>query len=99
MRLPSWFATGVELGATAGFEVVAFQRGAPWSSDGRVGVCAVTESVDREIGEGAELSIGIGVAADLEHDVVNYLQKSGARGREAHLARARDRTEQCGDRR
>jgi hypothetical protein len=76
MRLPSWFATGVELGATAGFDVVAFQRGAPWSSDGRVGVCAVTDSADRQIGEGVDVSIAIGVAADLEHDVVNYLQKS-----------------------
>lgn len=32
MRLPTWFATGVELGRTAGFNVVSFQSGEPWPS-------------------------------------------------------------------
>jgi hypothetical protein len=76
MRLPSWFAAGVELGRTAGFEVVSYQQGVPWASDGNVGEFPVTVSADREVGSGAELCLGICLSADLSEDVFHFLQKS-----------------------
>ena len=36
MRLPTWFAVGVELGKTAGFEVSSFQGQTAWSSVGEL---------------------------------------------------------------
>ncbi len=76
MRLPTWFATGVELGRTAGFEVVAFQKGAPWSSDGKVGDLPVKLLVNQEIGRGTELALGIAAAADLSEDMLTFVKKS-----------------------
>ncbi len=76
IRLPMWFATGVELGRTAGFEVVAFQKGAPWSSDGKVGDFPIRVSVNQGLGSGTELALGIAVAADLSEDVLTFLKKS-----------------------
>ena len=76
MRLPSWFATGVELGRTAGFEVVSFQGGVPWPSEGEVGEFPVQVSTDRKLGDGTELGLGIGVAADPSEDVLSFVQES-----------------------
>ncbi len=76
MRLPTWFATGVEFGRTAGFEVVTFQKGMPWSSDGKPGNFHVRTRVDASVGGGSELALGISVAADLSDDVLAFLKIS-----------------------
>lgn len=76
MRLPTWFATGVEFGRTAGFEVVTFQNGVPWSTDGKVGDFPTRVSVNKEVSSRTELALGIGVPVDLSEDVLTFLKKS-----------------------
>lgn len=73
MRLPTWFAVGVELGKTAGFEITSFQGQAPWSSKGVTSDIAV-EHVATNLGTSDGLSIGIALAFDLSEDVLIYLR-------------------------
>ena len=72
MRLPTWFAAGVELGKTAGFQVASFQGQTPWSSEGRLSEIAV-EHVATNVGVGDGLAIGVALAFDLSIDVLTYL--------------------------
>ena len=74
MRLPTWFATGVELGKTAGFQVTSFQGQAPWSSEGALSAIAI-ERIDTNLGLGDDLAIGIALAFDLSADVLAYLHE------------------------
>ena len=74
MRLPTWFATGVELGKTAGFQVTSFQGQAPWSSEGALSAIAI-ERNDTDLGIGDDLAIGIALAFDLSTDVLAYLHE------------------------
>ena len=72
MRLPTWFAVGVELSKTAGFQVTSFQGQTPWSSEGVLSGIAV-EHVATNLGVGAGLAVGIALAFDLSTDVLTYL--------------------------
>ena len=73
MRLPTWFAIGVELGKTAGFEVSSFQGQTAWSSVGELS--DVTIEHDTTILElGQDLAVGIALAADPSPDVLSYLR-------------------------
>lgn len=74
MRLPTWFATGVELGKTADFQVTSFQGQAPWSSEGALSAIAI-ERIDKDLGTGDDLAIGIALAFDLSTDVLAYLHE------------------------
>jgi len=74
MRLPTWFATGVELGKTADFQVTSFQGQAPWSSEGALSAIAI-ERIDKDLGSGDDLAIGIALAFDLSTDVLAYLHE------------------------
>ena len=73
MRLPTWFAIGVELGKTAGFEITSFQGQMPWSSEGAPSDFAI-ECDPTNLGIGEDLAIGIALAVDLSQDVLPYLR-------------------------
>jgi hypothetical protein len=72
MRLPTWFAAGVEFGRTAGFQVTSFQGQTPWSSDGPLSDIAI-ESAAEDLGIGKGLAIGVALAFDLSTDVVTFI--------------------------
>ena len=72
MRLPTWFAAGVELSRTAGFQVASFQGQAPWPSEGSLSEVAI-EHIATDLGAGESLAIGIALAFDLSTDVLTYL--------------------------
>ena len=73
MRLPTWFAVGVELGKTAGFEVSSIQGQTDWSSIG--GVSGIdTERAVTTLGLGRDLALGIALATDPSPDVLTYLR-------------------------
>ena len=74
MRLPTWFAVGVELGKTAGFQVASFQGQTPWSSEGMLSEIAI-EHIATNLGVGDGLAIGIALAFDLSTDVLTYLHE------------------------
>ena len=74
MRLPTWFAVGVELNKSAGFRVTSFQGETPWSSEGALSD-VVIDSVATELGVGENLAIGIALAFDLSPDVLTYLRE------------------------
>ena len=73
MRLPTWFAVGVELGKTAGFEVSSFQGLTAWSSVGEV-LAIDTERATTTLGLGKDLAVGIALATDPSADVLAYLR-------------------------
>ncbi len=73
MRLPTWFAVGVELNRTAGFQVTSFQGQTPWSSEGAFSDIAI-EPVAADLGAGEDLAIGIALAFDLSPDVLTFLR-------------------------
>ena len=73
MRLPTWFAVGVELNKTAGFQVVSFQGQTPWSSEGMLSDIVI-EPVATDLGFGENLAIGVALAFDLSADVLRYLR-------------------------
>ena len=73
MRLPTWFAVGVELGKTAGFEVLSFQGQTAWSSVGHLSDVAIG-NVTTTLGLGKDLAVGIALASDLSPDVLEYLR-------------------------
>ena len=75
MRLPTWFAVGVELNRTAGFQVTSFQGQTPWSSEGTLSEIAI-EQVATSLGVGEDIAIGLAVAFDLSPDVLAYLRES-----------------------
>ena len=72
MRLPTWFAVGVEFGRTAGFQVTSFQGKVPWSSEGEWSDIALEESIT-PIGRGKDLAVGVSLSFDLSTDVLTYL--------------------------
>ena len=73
MRLPTWFAVGVELNKSAGFQVASFQGQTPWSSEGTLSDIVI-EPVSTDLGVGEDLAIGIALAFDLSPDVLTYLR-------------------------
>ena len=73
MRLPTWFAVGVELSKTGGFQVTSFQGQSPWSSEGALSDIAI-EYIVTDLGVGESLAIGIALASDLSTDVLTYLR-------------------------
>ena len=74
MRLPTWFAVGVELNRTAGFQVTSFQGLTPWSSVGTLSKIAI-EQVGTTLGVGEDIAIGLALAFDLSPDVLAYLRE------------------------
>lgn len=72
MRLPTWFAAGVELGKTAGFQVSSLQGHTAWSSEGSPSDGAVVHAVEI-LGPGGDLAVGIALSSDLSPDVLEYL--------------------------
>ena len=74
MRLPTWFAVGVELNRTAGFQVTSFQGQTPWSSEGTLSDIAI-EQVATSLGTGEDIAIGLALAFDLSPDVLAYLRE------------------------
>ncbi len=73
MRLPTWFAAGVELNRTAGFQVASFQGQTPWSSEGTLSDIAI-EQVGTSLGVREDIAIGLALAFDLSPDVLAYLR-------------------------
>ena len=73
MRLPTWFAVGVELNKSAGFQVASFQGQTPWSSEGTLSDIVI-EPVSTDLGVGEDLAIGTALAFDLSPDVLTYLR-------------------------
>ncbi len=73
MRLPTWFAVGVELNRTAGFQVASFQGQTPWSSEGTLSDIAI-EQVATRLGLGRDIAIGLALAFDLSPGVLAYLR-------------------------
>ncbi len=74
MRLPTWFAAGVELGKTAGFQVTPFQSQQPWSSEGECSEFAI-KHFTTDLGSGNDLAVGVVLSVDLSQDVVAYLDQ------------------------
>ena len=72
MRLPTWFAVGIELCKTAGFEVSSFQGQTAWSSVGEPSDVAI-EHTATTLGLGQDLAVGIALAFDLSPDALTYL--------------------------
>lgn len=75
MRLPTWFATGAELGKTAGFQVSSFQDKSVWSSVGEQSDVAI-RNVSETVGFGRDLAVGIALAVDPSADVLAYVHDS-----------------------
>ena len=80
MRLPTWFAAGVELNRTSGFQVASFQGQTPWSSEGPFSDIAI-EQVNTSIGVGEGIAIGLALAFDLSPDVLAYIREHKIRVR------------------
>jgi hypothetical protein len=77
MRLPTWFAVGVQLSRTAGFEVVSLQNGTPWSSWGDTAPFLIRAHPPIQLaGNGNEIALGISLATDLSQDVEAYARRS-----------------------
>lgn len=72
MRLPTWFAAGVELGRTVGFRVSSLQGHTVWSSEGSLSSVTVEHAVET-LGLGRDLAVGIALSSDLSPDVQEYL--------------------------
>ena len=72
MRLPTWFAAGVELGKTAGFQISWHQGNTVWSSEGSLARVAVAHTAET-LGTGRNLAVGIALSYDLSPDVREYL--------------------------
>jgi hypothetical protein len=75
MRLPTWFTVGTEFAETADFEVISFQRAEPWSSTGNIANFPVTVTVDRALGSGSDLAIGLSLSTEISEDVLHYLSQ------------------------
>ena len=73
-RLPTWFAAGIELCQTAGFDVVSIQRGTPWPSSGPVTPFGLRLAHDEHLGNGADLAVGVAISRDLALDVLPYVR-------------------------
>ena len=73
MRLPTWFAVGVELGKTAGFEVSSFQNQVDWSSVGGLSSVPI-KHVTTILELGRDLAVGIALATDPSPEVLTYLR-------------------------
>ena len=73
MRLPTWFAAGVELRKTAGFQVTSFQGEEPWSSEGPLAEYPV-KLCDMELSDGKDLAVGIALAYDLSTEVLKFVR-------------------------
>lgn len=75
-RLPTWFAAGVELCQTAGFEVVSFQRGELWPSRGSHGVFDMQPVNETALGSGADFAVAISVSQEITADVLAYVRQT-----------------------
>ena len=85
MRLPTWFALGVELGKTAGFQVASLQHDAAWSSEGSPSDVPIEHAV-KTLGSGRDLAVGISLASDLSQDALEYLDgRRNDVGKYAHV--------------
>ena len=73
MRLPTWFAAGVELNRTAGFQVASFQGETAWSSEGTLSDIDIKQA-GTSFGDGDDIAIGVALAFDLSPDVLAYLR-------------------------
>ncbi len=72
MRLPTWFAVGIELSKTAGFQVSSFQGQTVWSSVGELSDVAIKQDATT-LGFGKDLAVGIALAVDPSTDVLAYI--------------------------
>ena len=75
MRLPVWFAAGATLRHVQGFTVAGFQQGSIWSSDDATGTPTQAEVVIDRIGEGGDIAVAIGVAADPAPAVARFVRE------------------------
>ena len=75
LRLPSWFACGVELAEVAGFRVTCSQRGDIWTSDSDPSPFGLREDVV-ELGNGNELAVGLGVTTSIAEDALDYVRRA-----------------------
>jgi SMODS-associated and fused to various effectors sensor domain len=98
MRLPVWFGAGAVLRHVQGFSVAGLQQGSIWSSDTATGSPIRPEIEIDRIGEGRDIAVAVGVAADpnaavaryvrdqaLSVDSIAFLRPSGGAGPEAVL--------------
>ena len=93
MRLPTWFAVGVELNRTAGFQVASFQGQTPWSSVGTLSDLTI-EQVGTSLGVGEDIAIGLALAFNLSPDALAYLREQGDEGGPLRLLAASRRCKQ-----
>ncbi len=75
LRLPSWFACGVELAEVAGFRVACSQRGHIWTSDSDPSPFGLREVVV-ELGNGKELAVGLGVTTGIAEDALAHVRRT-----------------------
>jgi hypothetical protein len=74
MRLPTWFAAGVELAINRGFRVHCGRPDQPWSST----VDPVTYRLihqETAISQGDDLAVSLSVSADARENVTEYLRR------------------------
>ena len=76
MRLPTWFAVGVELGRTAGFNLMMSQNGIIYSSEVKPSEFSLRMVDKRAIKKESELALGLSISTDLSADVISYAKKS-----------------------
>ena len=74
MRLPSWFAAGVEFADTAGWQVRCERGGVVWDS-GAVAVRVIPERRRTRIGQGEDLAVGLSIARDVAPAVRRYIRE------------------------
>ena len=73
-RLPTWFAAGVELCQTAGFDVVSLQGGIPWPSSGPVAPFPLAEAHDQQLGSGPDVAVAVAISGEIAVDVLPYVR-------------------------
>jgi hypothetical protein len=76
MRLPCWFAVGAEFRSVAGFTVASMRGASTWSSTVPPAECELRRQ-EVTLGQGQDLAVALGIAADLSDDVLAYLRAEG----------------------
>lgn len=80
MRLPMWFGAGSALRDVLGFRVSVQQRDQLWMSD-EIGAPVPLSVVRDQLGDGPDIALAVGIAADPTREVRNFVQQLSQVGR------------------